>query len=58
MVQVSKDHLVAYCRRGGGYGKVPDGWTVRSESQDGGKTWSEGVDSEFEIELRDRLSKA
>ena len=27
--------------------KVPDGWTVRSESQDGGKTWSEGVDSEF-----------
>jgi predicted neuraminidase len=47
VVQVSNNHLIAYCRRGGGYGKVSDGWTVRSESQDGGKTWSEGVDSKF-----------
>jgi len=47
VVQVAKDYLIAYCRRGGGYGKVSDGWTVRSESHDGGKTWSQGVDSKF-----------
>lgn len=47
VVEVSKDHLIAYCRRGGGYGKVSDGWAVRSESRDGGRTWTEGVDSSF-----------
>ena len=47
VVQVAKDHLIAYCRRGGGYGKVSDGWAVRSESHDGGKIWSEGLDSKF-----------
>lgn len=39
--------LVAYCRRGGGYGPVKDGFLVRSESSDGGHTWSAGVDSAF-----------
>jgi predicted neuraminidase len=47
VVQLSKDHLVAYCRRGGGYGPVPDGYTIRSESRDGGRTWAEGTDSQF-----------
>jgi predicted neuraminidase len=47
VVQVSRDHLIAYCRRGGGYGPVPDGYTIRSESRDGGRTWSEGTDSRF-----------
>jgi predicted neuraminidase len=39
------DHLVAFCRRGGDYEGRPDGWMVRTESRDGGRTWSEGTDS-------------
>jgi predicted neuraminidase len=39
--------LVAYCRRGGGYGPVTDGYLIRSESRDGGRTWSSGVNSLF-----------
>ena len=46
-VQITDDYLVAYLRRGGGYEPVDDGYLVRSESQDGGRTWSDGVDSEF-----------
>lgn len=44
---VEGNHLVAYCRRGGGYGPVTDGYLVRSESVDGGRTWSPGKDSAF-----------
>jgi predicted neuraminidase len=44
---ISGDHLVAFCRRGGNYDGQPDGWMVRTESHDGGKTWSPGADSEF-----------
>lgn len=40
-------HLVAYCRRGGGYGAEEKGYLVRSESHDGGRTWVEGKDSRF-----------
>ncbi|HEV3204630.1 MAG TPA: sialidase family protein, partial [Gemmataceae bacterium] len=40
-------HLVCYCRRGGDYQPRPDGYLVRSESQDGGRTWSPGKDSAF-----------
>jgi predicted neuraminidase len=47
IVQLSQDHLVAYTRRGGGYGPVSDGYMIRAESRDGGRSWSEGVDSEF-----------
>jgi predicted neuraminidase len=46
-VELMPGHLIAYCRRGGGYGPVTDGFIVRSESHDGGKTWSEGRDSPF-----------
>jgi len=46
-VEISPGHLIAYCRRGGGYGPVTDGYIIRSESQDGGRTWSEGRDSRF-----------
>ena len=46
-VQLTHEHLIAYCRRGGGYGPVKDGYIVRSESWDGGLTWSEGKDSAF-----------
>lgn len=44
---IEGDHLVAFCRRGGDYSGRPDGWMVRTESRDGGQTWSPGVDSEF-----------
>jgi predicted neuraminidase len=46
-VELEKDHLVAYCRRGGGYGPQTRGFIVRSESKDGGMTWTEGRDSAF-----------
>jgi predicted neuraminidase len=46
-IQVSDDYLIAYSRRGGGYTGQEDGWLVRSESRDGGSTWSEGKDSPF-----------
>jgi len=39
--------LIAYCRRGGSYEPIKDGYVVRSESHDGGHTWSEGQDSQF-----------
>ncbi|MGH9660148.1 MAG: exo-alpha-sialidase, partial [Bryobacteraceae bacterium] len=47
VVEISPDRLVAYCRRGGDYKGRPDGWLVRAESSDGGRTWSEGRDSPF-----------
>ncbi len=47
VVQISDECLVAYSRRGGGYDGQEDGWLVRSESRDGGFTWSEGKDSPF-----------
>lgn len=46
-VEVAPGRLIAYCRRGGGYGPGTSGYIVRSESQDGGRTWSEGRDSQF-----------
>ncbi len=46
-VEISPGRLIAYCRRGGGYGPVTDGYIVRSESSDGGRTWSDGRDSQF-----------
>lgn len=47
VVRITEDYLVCYCRRGGGYGPVTDGYLVRSESRDGGQTWSDGRDSIF-----------
>jgi predicted neuraminidase len=47
VVQITDDYLVAYSRRGGGYGPLADGFLVRSESRDGGLTWSAGIDSPF-----------
>jgi predicted neuraminidase len=46
-VQINDKDLICYCRRGGGYGPTTDGYLVRSESHDGGRTWSEGRDSAF-----------
>jgi len=47
VVQLTAENLVCYCRRGGGYDGQPDGFLVRSESPDGGRTWSAGMDSSF-----------
>jgi predicted neuraminidase len=47
VVELSPSHLIAYCRRGGGYGPTKDGYLVRAESRDGGMTWSKGEDSAF-----------
>lgn len=47
VVELTPGHLIAYCRRGGGYGPVTDGYMIRAESRDGGLTWSEGRDSAF-----------
>ena len=46
-VELSPGHLLAFCRRGGGYDGQPDGWLVRAESRDGGLTWGPGEDSQF-----------
>jgi len=47
VVQCDAKHLIAFCRRGGGYGHVLDGYIVRTESHDGGLTWSPGEDTAF-----------
>lgn len=47
VVQLDDGRLIAYCRRGGDYDPKTIGHIVRSESTDGGRTWSEGTDSPF-----------
>jgi predicted neuraminidase len=47
VVELTPMRLIAYCRRGGGYGPTKDGFIVRSESRDGGATWEEGQNSAF-----------
>lgn len=47
IVELEPSHLLAYCRRGGGYGPESSGFIVASESKDGGKTWSRGMDTAF-----------
>ena len=46
-VQLDDQNLIALCRRGGDYNARNDAYIVRTESHDGGLTWSEGRDSEF-----------
>ncbi len=47
VVELAPNHLLAFCRRGGGYEPDEFGYMVRSESLDGGETWSEGVDTQY-----------
>ena len=47
VVSLNGDHLLAFCRRGGGYEPDEVGFIVRSESYDGGETWTEGKDTLF-----------
>jgi predicted neuraminidase len=45
--QITDDYLVAYCRPGGDFEPNPNRFVIRSESRDGGHTWSKGTNSEF-----------
>jgi predicted neuraminidase len=47
VVQIDDNYLIAYSRRGGDYEPTEDGWLVRTESRDGGHTWSPGTESKF-----------
>ena len=47
VVELEPGHLLALCRRGGDYEPGNDGSVVRTESRDGGRTWNEGVETEF-----------
>ena len=38
---------MAFCRRGGGYEPDEVGYIVRSESRDGGQTWTKGADTVY-----------
>ncbi|MCA9112715.1 MAG: exo-alpha-sialidase [Planctomycetaceae bacterium] len=44
---VDDEYLIAYCRRGGDYLGREDGFLVRTESHDGGHTWSPGKETAF-----------
>ncbi len=46
-VQIDDNYLVAYIRRGGGFGPMKDGVLYRSESRNGGRTWTAGKETEF-----------
>jgi len=47
VVQLDEQNLVCFMRRGGGYGPESSGYILRSESTDGGKTWSDAEATEF-----------
>jgi len=47
VVQLSDKHLICYIRRGGDFLPTDDGYTLRSESHDGGHTWSDAVQTAF-----------
>jgi predicted neuraminidase len=46
-VQIDDDYLVAYLRPGGNFDPNPKRFVLRSESRDGGRTWSKGTNSQF-----------
>jgi len=47
VVEIRDKQLLAFCRRGGGYGPGTKGFIIRSVSHDGGRTWSVGRDTQF-----------
>lgn len=46
-VQITDDYLVAYCRPGGDFQPNTNRFVIRSESRDGGRTWTKGENSQF-----------
>ena len=47
VVQITDKYLIAYIRRAGDYLPTDHGYMLRSESRDGGYTWSEAVETKF-----------
>ena len=47
VVQLTDTHLVCYLRRGGDYEPTDKGYLLRSESLDGGRTWSDAKPTDF-----------
>lgn len=47
VVEISPGKLFALARRGGDYEPGDDGYVVRMDSTDGGRTWSQGVETKF-----------
>lgn len=47
VVESAPGQLLALCRRGGDYEPGDDGYVVLTESTDGGRTWSHGVETGF-----------
>jgi predicted neuraminidase len=47
VLALNANDLICYCRRGADYAPRTDGYLVRSESHDGGRSWSPGADSRF-----------
>jgi predicted neuraminidase len=47
VVQLTDTYLIAYLRRGGDYLPTNRGYMLRSESRDGGYTWSDAVQTKF-----------
>ena len=45
--QLTNEYLVCYMRRAGGYEPTDDGWMLRSESRDGGWTWTDAKKTKF-----------
>jgi predicted neuraminidase len=46
-VELSPGHVLAFCRRGGGYGPGERGFIIAAESHDGGMTWSPGRETDL-----------
>jgi predicted neuraminidase len=46
-VQINDSYLVAYCRPGGDFEPNKNRFVIRTESRDGGRTWTKGTDTEF-----------
>ena len=47
VVQLTSEYLVCYIRRGGNFKPTTSGWMLRSESRDGGRTWSDAKPTGF-----------
>ncbi|MDP8243277.1 MAG: sialidase family protein [Candidatus Hinthialibacter antarcticus] len=45
--QITDDYFVCYMRRAGGYEPTTEGWMLRSESHDGGWTWTDAKKTPF-----------
>lgn len=45
--QITDDYFICYMRRAGGYEPTTDGWMLRSESHDGGWTWTGAEKTSF-----------